>query len=140
MYQFGGFVVDQFQLRQCFVERENVFARLGQGDIECGEVSSDVLAAVPQPILAACFLHQDASHRQRGSREEMPPPLPFRFVGLGAGQSEVGLMNQGRRLQSLAWTLMGELRRRQFAKFVVNKRQQLCGSDTIAGVDPMQNL
>ena len=48
-------------------------------------------------------------------------------------------MHQGRRLQGLAWHFVGHLVPGEFAQFLVNQREQLIRSITVAAVNGFQD-
>jgi hypothetical protein len=96
------------------------------------------LAAMFEPLFAAGVFDQDAAHGLGRSRKEMPASIPL--PGLGdLHESQIGFMNQGRRVERLPGPLLSHAQRRQLAQFAVNRRQQLCGSDAITPLDRRQN-
>ena len=52
------------------------------------------------------MVHQDPSHRLRGDRQEVHPPLPGH---VGAAQPQVRFVDQRRRLESVIGTLVPEV-------------------------------
>src|SRR5213083_850688 len=87
--------------------------------------------------LALRAFDQDATHRLRRRRQEMSAVLPRRL--LVAAKAKPGLMHQRSRLQSLAWRFPGHFRRREFAQFIVNEREQFVSSFGVALLDAIQN-
>jgi hypothetical protein len=69
----------------------------------------------------------------------MSPAIPV-LGFLGAHQPQLSFVHQRRCLQRLAGLFLGELLRRQFAQFVVNKQQELLGSVRVAVLDGGQDL
>jgi hypothetical protein len=57
-----------------------------------------------------------------------------------ADQAKIRLVDQSRRLQGLAWLLLGQLLGSQLTQFVVNQRQKLLGCLRIALLDGVQDL
>ena len=88
--------------------------------------------------MASSVLDQDAAHGLGGRSEEMTAVLPVRRL-LGVHQAEVGLVDQGGRLQRLAGPLPGQLVGRQTAEFVVDQRQELLGGVRVARLDCRQD-
>ena len=60
----------------------------------------------------------------RYRREEVPAAVPV-GVGLAAHQAQVGLVDQGGRLQRLAGPFVGQLLGRQLAQLLVDQREEL---------------
>ena len=73
--------------------------------------------------LAARLLDQDLAHRPRRGAEEVPPALPAGI--LVADQPQVGLVDQGGRLERLPGAQLLRQRRGQAAQLVVDRRQQV---------------
>jgi len=92
----------------------------GQQGVEVGGVALPAAAAL-ETALAPRLLDQDAAHGRGGRGEEMAAPVP---VGRRArpDEPEVGLVNQGGRLQGLAGLLVREPLGGQPAQFVVDQR------------------
>ena len=63
------------------------------------------------------------------------PRLSQCLTVLGVNQPEIGLMHQGRRLQSLAGLLVGEFGGSEFTKFVVDQWQEPLGGGRITVLD-----
>jgi hypothetical protein len=83
-----------------------------------------LLAAVFDPFPVAGPLNQDAPHGDRRSAEEVPAPVPPPVTAV-LGQAQVGLVDQGRRLQRQARPLPRNLGPRQLAQFLIDLRQEL---------------
>ena len=99
------------------------------------DVQVDTLpgAAVPNPLLPARALHQDPPHGFGRGREEMPPALPVGI--LRADQSNVGFVDQRRRLERMSGRFLRELLGGQEAQLLVEHRQKLIGGLQIAPPD-----
>jgi len=89
--------------------------------------------------LGGCF-GTSGSRISLGSRgKEVAAAVPLLDL-LHVHQADVGLMDQGRRLQRLARLFLSELRGRQPPQLVIDQRQQLFGGVRIAVLDGAQNL
>ena len=89
-------------------------------------------AAAPGTGLAASLLDQDVAHGPGGSEEEVPPALESH--GAVAGNPQVCLVNQGRRLERVSRRLPCHARPRELVQLIVDQRQQLRGRLGIAGL------
>jgi hypothetical protein len=83
-------------------------------------------------------LHEDAPHRFRRRREEMPAVLPL--LSLLADEPQIGFVNQGRGLKGLVRRFMSHPPRSELAQFFVNEREQLIGRFGIAIVNGFEDL
>ena len=72
----------------------------------------------------------------KGASEDQAPQWNSR----GADQPEIGLVDQGRRLEGLAGRLLGQPLRRQLAQLVVDQGQQFLGGVGIALVEGGQEV
>src|SRR5262245_25968038 len=68
----------------------------------------------------------------------MPPAAPVLHL-LRIHETQVGLMDQGCRLERLPGLLLGQLLRREAAQLIVDQRQQLIGSVRVALLDGRQD-
>jgi len=73
-----------------------------------------------------------------GGGEEMAAAVPL-LVGVPADESQIGFVDERRRLQRLPRLLLRESLRRQRAQFRVDERQQLRGGAAVALVDGAQD-
>src|SRR5262249_55572400 len=89
-------------------------------------------------LLVARVLDEDAPHRLRRRREEMPPAVPL-LRPLLIDETQVRLVNQRRRLECLSRLLLRQPRRRQLAQLVIDQRQQLLRRRRVALLDGRQN-
>jgi hypothetical protein len=89
-------------------------------------------AAGLRPRLAPRLFDQDVAHRAGGGEEEMLPAFPGHLAV--AGDPQIGLVDQGRRLEGLARRLVGELLARQTAQFVVDQRQEISRGLPVPGL------
>ncbi len=129
--QLGSLCVDVDQLFQGPVEGNQIVAERVNKDQVIIQLNSVLSAALFKPPLAPSVLHQNATHGSRSSREEVTLSIPF-TVAVGTDQAQVGLVNQGSRLNGLSWRLTLEFLGRQGAKFLVDDRQEFVGSLAIA--------
>lgn len=70
------------------------------------------------------MIEQNSPHRLGRRVKEAAPAVPV-LLRLASHQPHLGLVDQRRRLQRLPRLLMGDLRRRQFPKFLIHQRQKL---------------
>ena len=90
-------------------------------------------AAVLFGLFAACGIDEDAAHRFGRGGKEVSPAGP-RVVRRATDEPDVGLVDEGGRLERLAGLLDGQSLRRQFPQFVVDEREELLGG---VGVAPL---
>ena len=96
-----------FEFRQSFVKGEEVHGGGRGRDVDGVDVLPLQPAAVPLGSLAAGVLDEDTPYRLGRCREEMPAPIPPLSL-LAIDQAEVGLVDQGGRLERLPRLLPGE--------------------------------
>jgi hypothetical protein len=104
------------------VEGEDFFRERRDRQILVFQVNAPAATSVLVAVFSSGVLDQDAAHGFRRRREEMPAAVPVRFLS-GPDQSEIGFMNQRRRLQGLARPLVGQPLGSQPTKFVVDEWQ-----------------
>ncbi len=107
---------------ECFVECDEIFLRFECRSEVGGEFQPNAIASVPDGRLLASRVDQNAPHRFRRRREEMPSAVPTNFVG-GAEQPEIRLVNEGRGLKRLIGRLGGHSYGGEFPQLVVNERK-----------------
>src|SRR5262249_22632470 len=116
----GGFLGGQAVQGVVQLQKPFVVAAGGQLKALDGDPWSELLS--PRGV------DQDAAHRLgRGGKE-------VAAVGelLIAHQAQVGLVDQGRRVQGLPRLFLGQLGRRQLAQLLVDQRQELRGGVRVA--------
>src|SRR5580700_8076331 len=91
-----------------------------------------------EPPLAARVFDEDSSHGLGRRGKEVPTPCPLPRLGY-LDEPQIGLMDQGRRIESLPRSLLSHSLRRQLAQFVVDERQQFLGGDSIAPINRREN-
>jgi hypothetical protein len=74
---------------------------------------------------------EDAAHGLGGCGEEVAPTAPILRL-VPAGEPEVGLVDEGRRLEGLAGPLAGQLPGGQPAQFVADQREEPLGRLAVA--------
>jgi hypothetical protein len=70
----------------------------------------------------------NASHRFRGSGEEVPAAVGF----LVPNQSQVGLVDKGGGVEGVPRSLGGHLRCGKLPQFVVHEGEQFCGGPAVS--------
>src|SRR5262249_52944898 len=102
------------------------------------EVDSPEPTAMPATTFSAGVLDEDPSHGLGRRAEEVAPVVPgFRVTAFN--QPQVGLVDQGRRLECLARSLPGEPGGRQLAQLAVDQRQKPVGGSGLALVDRLED-
>jgi hypothetical protein len=96
-----------------------------------------LVPSVTPGALAAGFFDEDAAHGLGRGGEEMSAIGKLRTVI--SNQSQPGLMHQRGGLQSLVGRFVGHFRRRQFAQFPIDQRQQFIGGFGVAMFDGLKN-
>src|SRR5262249_27422032 len=120
------------------VHGENVL--VGPGRDKAGLVEGAPTTARPalQALLGAGGVHEDAAHGLARSGEEVAAAVPPR-LRRGAHQTQVRLMDQGRRFERWTGLLLRQSRRRELAQLVVDQRQELGGGGRVALLDGGQD-
>jgi hypothetical protein len=95
-------------------------------------------AAVSQGAFSTCAVDQDSTHRLGHHGEEMGAIL--KFWGLIGHEPEPSLMDESRRLKCMLGRFVGEFVSRQPAQFLVNERQQLISSSSVASLHAAQKV
>ena len=96
------------------VECEKVVGAPLRFDVQVLQIDAGPPAAVPDAALPPGPLDEEAAHRLGRGAEEVAAAVPV-GVGLAAYQPQVGLVDQGGRLQGLAGFLPGQFLGGQFA-------------------------
>src|SRR5438132_5682262 len=94
------------------------------------------------PALAASIVDQNPTHRLCGGSEEVAAAVPgMPLLTLRAlNESNVGFVDQRRRLERLARLFLGQLLRRQLAQLIVDERQELLSAVGVALLDGGQDV
>src|SRR5580698_1834527 len=87
-----------------------------------------------EPPLAARVFDEDSSHGLGRRGKEVPTPFPLPRLG-NLDQPQIGLMDQGGRVERLARPLLSHSLRGQLAQFVIDQRQQFLGPGPITPMD-----
>ena len=83
-------------------------------------------------LLLAGALDEDAAHGLGRGGEEVPPAVPV-LGQVAADQPEVGLVDQGGRLERLARVLAPEPRGGELAQLGVDEREEFGGGLAVSG-------
>ncbi len=95
---------------------------IGQIEPDFRERNSLPIAARFESSLVPGLIDQDSSHRFGGDAEKV---LPVRELPIVA-QPQIGLMDQGRRVQRVTRILTGQLDGGEAAQFLVHHGQKFC--------------
>ena len=95
-------------------------------------------AAALEPLAVTGAIEQDPPHRLGRGGEEVAATVP-RLTRIRPDETQVGLVNQRRRLERLTWILVRQSPRGQASQLVVNQRQQVTGSLLFASDDGIQD-
>ena len=132
---FGG------QPGESLVEIEQV-ERVGRHDgseLEPFESLPPASATMPPGLLAAGVLDEDPPHGLGGGGEEVAATVPW-SGWLAADQAEIGLVDQGGRLERLAGPLLGQPPGGKLAQLVVDHREELPGRLRVAVLDGREDV
>jgi hypothetical protein len=86
---------------------------------------------------AAGALHKNPSHGFRGGNEEMSAAVPT--LGFISNQPEVRLVNQGGRLEGLAWWFVGQLLSGKQTQLLIDQGQELVRSFRVPLLNGVQD-
>ena len=103
------------------------------GDVDLRERDRPLPAAVSLAAEPPGPLDQDPAHRQGRGPEEVSLVLPRRTAV--TDEAKVDLMHESGRLKGLARSLAFQALRRQLPQLLIDQRQQLIGSVTVARSD-----
>src|SRR5437016_8449634 len=93
---------------QGHVERQQIDVRLGICRLDITQLQSLAVASGLDTLLVSGSFDENTPHCFRGRGKEMAPTIPlWRFFGVD--KTQIGLVNQGRCVQSLAGSLVCEL-------------------------------
>ena len=127
------------ELLQGLVEGQQVVVGLGRGRLAPCRGRPGAVAAALQPVTAAGVLDQDSTHGLGRRGEEMTAAVPGP-IGIDADQTQVGLVDERRRLQGLAGRLARQPLRGQPPQLVVDQRQQLASRPRLARPRPVVGM
>ena len=127
------------ELVEGLVQGQQHRLRLGHAELQVIEADAQPVATAFDAPLAAGVLDEDAAHGLGRRGEEVPPAVPVLRL-LHVHQPQVGVVDQGRRLQRLARRFLRKALGGQLAQLVVDQRQQLLGRAGVAGLDGGQDL
>ena len=95
--------------------------------------------AMLDPFLAAMLLDKNPSHGFRGRGKKMAATVPS-LRRFNIDETNVRLVNEGRRLKGLPWLFLGQFCGGQLAQLVVDQRQEPLGGIWVARLDLRQYL
>ena len=104
---------------------------------DVSNTNSGLVAAVAKAGFSASDLDEDAAHGLGGSAEEMPATVPMLL--LGPDQTQIRFVHERGRLQGMPGGFLGHFGRRELAEFIIDQREQFCGSLGIAMIDGFQD-
>jgi hypothetical protein len=119
-----------------FVQGKQFVVFGGRRDAIWVEVGTPLPASAFGRLMAARLFDENAADRLGRGGEEVTAALEL----LIADESQIGFVNEGRRVERLARLLAGEPVRRELAELVVDERQQLRGSLLIAAIRRLEEL
>ena len=108
--QFHHFPGDRFLLGQPLqglIQSQQFFVRSLVHDVQPVEVAALPAAAMAEALLASGVLDENAPHPFGGGGKEMSPAVPVLRLLL-IHEPEIGLVNQRRGLERLAWGFAGQ--------------------------------
>jgi hypothetical protein len=126
------------QTAQRVVEKEPFLIGRGSSIFHPAEIDALAVAPVLLRFLAAGVFDHDAAHGLGRGGKEVAAAVPVSRL-LYVYQPQVGLVNQGRRLQRLAGLLLSEFLRRELAQLLVDQGQELLGGVRIASFNVGQD-
>src|SRR5262245_54630660 len=141
LHDAGGLGVLGGEPGQGLVEGEDLLGRRADRDVLVVELDPLPVPAVPEAALAAGTLDEDAAHGLGGGGEELAAAGPAgpRRPGL-AGEPQVGLVDQGGRLEGVARALAGQAVGGQPPQFVVDEREEVGGGLAVPGRGGIEQL
>src|SRR5262245_60708515 len=124
LHELGFEFVHLFEALKHLIEGQQIYRRLGGGDVQLIDVVSFLLAAALAALLGACLIDKDWAHGLGRGSEEMAAIVKM----LVPHETQVRFMHKCRRLQRLSGFLLSKPLARQLAKLVIYQRQKLlCG-------------
>lgn len=131
MDKFHRLGIHDLQPIQGRVEGHQIFVDLWRGDGHVRQLIPGQISAPFDAILAAGVLDQYPPHGLGCGGEEVTPIVP-RLLTVPAHESQVGFVDQCRRLERLPRLFVRQPGSRQFPQFVIDQRQQLLRRRRIA--------
>lgn len=133
----GGHGIFLSKLGKCLVKCKQAVIVVANRHVD--QVNPFQLASVFLSFLVPGLLDEDAPHRLRSRRKEMAATIPI-CRPPDIHESQVGLMDERRRLQRLPGFFLSQLLSGQPTKFVIDERQQLVRRLFIALAGGFQKL
>src|SRR5262245_44403848 len=101
------------------MDRQQLVVVHRRGEIEPLDINALDIAAMARGAFASRLVHQYPAHGFGGGGEAMRTISPWLAA---IAEAQPGFMNQGGRLQSLAWRFASHPLRRQPTQFIVHER------------------
>jgi len=133
----GSHPVLSSQRIQGIVNGQDFCGRSGQLNSRFVEFLRRLVAAALLARFATGFVDQDASHGLSRGSKEMRSPVPL--LPIGPCQLQPRFMNQGGGLQGLPGSLTGHPGSGEFAKLLVNEREQFIRGLGVALLDGLED-
>ena len=137
LHQFGFELVLSGEFVEGVIDGQELIVINWHRDFHAFNVHPLLIAAVTDRLFAAGLVNQDATHGLGGSGEEVRAVLKLRLTVI-AHQTQPRLMHERGGLQSLVRRFVGHSRRRQFAQFAIDQRQQFIGGFGITVFDGLK--
>ena len=136
LHELGGLGIMLNQPLEGLVQSKQIFRDRRDSDFRQRPVLTNTTAAMFDSAAAAGLLDKDSPHGFGRSAKKMAAAPPLRRLAIvRANQPQIGFVYQRRRLQSLAWLLVGKSRRGEFTKLIVDQWQKLLRSAGFAVFD-----
>ena len=117
--------------------REEFVRSVSRWRLDAIECDRHLIPPELQRFLPAGSFHKQAAHGFRCRAKKVGPVLPL--VGCRPSQSQIGLVDQRRRLQILGILLPFQLTGRQAPQFVIDQRQQLVRGGGVSGCNAVED-
>jgi hypothetical protein len=135
----GRTLIRNRELLQGLVERHEILARLRNEQLGFVHGLTHPAATPFDAAFTSSVFDQDAAHGLSGRSEEVAAAVPVRFR-LGADDSQVRLMNEGRGIERLANRFVGQSVCRQPSQLVIDQRQELRRGIRIPRLNILQKI
>ena len=123
---------------QGFIEGENIVRWRFNRQLRVVHVDSLTIASVLHAGFASGLIHEDLPHGLGCRREEVPAAAPVRLVAID--EPQVGLMDQSRCLQRVAWWDLGHPGTGQSAELGKDQGKQIFSRFRVALRGRLENL